>query len=58
MRCASSATICMRWGCTICAAAFAQSGVRYKEIIAEWRETLDSGADIAAAQAQRAERMG
>jgi len=29
-------------------------GVRYREIIAEWREILDSGADIAAAEAQRA----
>ena len=33
-------------------------GVRDKEIIAEWRETLDSGGVIAAAEAQRAERMG
>ena len=33
-------------------------GVRYKEIIAEWREILDSGADIAAAQIQPTERMG
>jgi hypothetical protein len=29
-------------------------GVRYKEIIAEWREVLDSGADLAQAHA----RMG
>jgi hypothetical protein len=29
-------------------------GIRYKEIVAEWRDLLDSGADIAAAEAQRA----
>jgi len=33
-------------------------GVRYKEIVAEWREVLDSGADIAAAEAHWRERMG
>ena len=33
-------------------------GVRYKEIVAEWRDVLDSDADIAAAESPRAERMG
>ena len=33
-------------------------GVRYKEIVAEWREILDAGADIAAAEAHWRERMG
>jgi hypothetical protein len=33
-------------------------GVRYREIVAEWREILDSGADIAAAEAKWQERMG
>jgi hypothetical protein len=33
-------------------------GTRYREIIAEWREILDSGADIAAAEARRQERTG
>ena len=33
-------------------------GIRYKEIVAEWRETLDSGADVAAAEAHWSERMG
>jgi hypothetical protein len=33
-------------------------GARYKEIVAEWRAILDSGADIAAAEAHWSERMG
>ena len=33
-------------------------GVRYKEIVAEWREILDTGADVAAAEAYWSERMG
>ena len=34
-------------------------GVRYKEIVAEWRDILDSGSDITAhVQQQTQERMG
>ena len=33
-------------------------GTRYREIVAEWREILDAGADVAAAEAHWSERLG
>jgi hypothetical protein len=33
-------------------------GTRYQQIVADWREILDSGADIGAAASQRADRTG